>query len=362
MSLVTSKKLTAYKNSYLYKLLRSYRVNSDHFHYVLTHYVPKSEENADAQSAISKLQNEQRKNTQPRYQPKPQAEKEQFSKAGWDSQDWGPNTKAPRIENEQKLPTTSHFETLPPVPKHSTHTEALNTRSSRINHNVMEPKTAVAKPRPTNKSTPMKKEQSENENFISQNRYDEKRQSKINRVEQKHNFTSETRLQKRQETIKSPETNERKTIPNDFLNLQATFETTEWLEQANKLKVELNANLDNMTVKTLKLLDLKDNSETYIPLNRRTLNLLQSVIIGQSKFIILIFADGTTLTIAPKAWLDQGAKATDLIKNKYHFAYHDLDLAQLVKSLKPICASEVNTPMYMQMWLKYIPIIPADDN
>ena len=56
MSLVTSKKLTAYKNSYLYKLLRSYRANSDHFHYVLTHYVPKSEENTDAQSAISKLQ------------------------------------------------------------------------------------------------------------------------------------------------------------------------------------------------------------------------------------------------------------------------------------------------------------------
>ena len=102
MSLVTSKKLTAYKNSYLYKLLRSYRANSDHFHYVLTHYVPKSEENADAQSAISKLQNEQRKNTQPRYQPMPQAEKEQFSKAGCDSQDWGPNTKEPRIENEQK--------------------------------------------------------------------------------------------------------------------------------------------------------------------------------------------------------------------------------------------------------------------
>lgn len=61
MSLVNTKTLTDYDESYLYNQLRSFHESKSDVHYVLTHFVQKNAENKDADQALSRMQREARK-------------------------------------------------------------------------------------------------------------------------------------------------------------------------------------------------------------------------------------------------------------------------------------------------------------
>ena len=191
-----------------------------------------------------------------------------------------------------------------------------------------------------------------NENIISRDNNNSKKQS--NRVgEPKPEFKKQDK-QKKDEKVKQ------KNMNSTFVDLKKSFETAEWLRKSNSLKVDISNNLTKMKIKKIDIINLNNNSENYLPLNSRSLNLLYSVIIGINLDIILIFNDQTIISLAPKNWLETATPET-LIKNNYSFVYHDLDIRAFEQDLKSICVDEITAPQYIQMWLKYIPIVFAKD-
>ena len=148
-----------------------------------------------------------------------------------------------------------------------------------------------------------------------------------------------------------------------FLNLQKSFETAEWITKSNQMKIATQDALKNMIVDKINIIDLRDNinTDTYIALNNRTMHLLYSVAIGANLDIILIFNDSTTIRLAPESWL-RSTNAETLIKNQYFYIYKDLNLNDFQQSLKPLVAEEISTSEYMQMFLKYSPIVTDPDH
>lgn len=146
-------------------------------------------------------------------------------------------------------------------------------------------------------------------------------------------------------------------------DLSETFKAAEWLIANNRESVYLENQFNNMVVKKILLTSIEDNSESYIPLDRKTFHLLRTIIIGNDTEMYFIFNDSNSLSIAPKHWLDSDVDIEVLKKNNYKYVYHDLDLQQLVNDLKPFIAEKVNGVVsgqkYMQLWFKYIPIAPA---
>ncbi|WP_223876419.1 hypothetical protein, partial [Lactobacillus crispatus] len=57
-----------------------------------------------------------------------------------------------------------------------------------------------------------------------------------------------------------------------------------------------------------------------------------------------------------ESWL-RSTNAETLIKNQYFYIYKDLNLNDFQQSLKPLVAEEISTSEYMQMFLKYSPIV-----
>lgn len=146
-------------------------------------------------------------------------------------------------------------------------------------------------------------------------------------------------------------------------DLNETFQAAEWLIANNRENVYLENQFNNMAVKKIHLTNIEDNSENYIPLDRRTFHLLRTLIIGNDTELYFIFNDTNSLSIAPKHWLDGDVDIESLKKNNYRYVYHDLDLQQLLNDLMPLVAEKVNGAVagqkYMQLWFKYIPIAPA---
>lgn len=146
-------------------------------------------------------------------------------------------------------------------------------------------------------------------------------------------------------------------------DLNKTFKAAEWLIANNRESMYLENQFNNMVVKKIFLTSIEDNSENYIPLDRKTFHLLRTLIIGNDTELYFIFNDSNYLSIAPKHWLDSDVDIKTLKKNNYKYVYHDLDLQQLLNDLKPFIADKVNGEVsgqkYMQLWFKYIPIAPA---
>lgn len=388
MSLVTKDKLTGYKDSYLYQTMRSFHESEEEPRFVLTHYVPKQKTKVEAQRAVEKMANNSETNTNKKSQV-PTSNRSNKPTTGpadnWDPNAWVPSTSAPtdkvskpavtsqNTNRTNKLPTTSHTETLP-IPNT---TSPQKTKQHVMKSNVLEPKTEVARYRPGTEPAKQKRPVSQNtsnaaEGSSAASINATKPANKVRAESNHNNQQTQPKVQAQNSVPKSPVQKptrnsdqvvaKKQQQPDDFINLQQVFETAEWLRAANQLKVELNAHVNQMLVKAINLIDLSDRSETYIPLDKRTLNLLYSVVIGKNKDIILIFGDGTTINMAPQSWLSKNVNANVLLNNHYNYVYHDLNLTKLLQGLKPLCASEVNTPQYMQMWLKYIPFVPAKED
>ena len=156
----------------------------------------------------------------------------------------------------------------------------------------------------------------------------------------------------------------RQTAPvTKLADLNEIFQASEWLIANARENVYLDNQFNNMVVKKVLLTNIEDNSENYIPLDRKTFHLLRTLIIGNDSELYFIFNDSNSLSIAPKHWLDSDVNIEALKEHNYKYAYHDLDLKQLLTDLKPFVAEKVNGVVggqkYMQLWFKYVPIAPA---
>ena len=377
MSLVNTKTLADYDESYLYNQLRSFHESKPDVHYVLTHFVQKKDDNKEASQALSRMQRESRRAqgveedvrtptapaTRRRTEQQTTPPTESVSSSNWDANDWGPNTDTnPQTESVKPEPvakasrpaTTTHVERIPDSWLKGTGTPTTNTENNSVTkpvannyNNNNEPKTAIAtRRRPESENTvPTRTAQSEQ---------DERR-----RPESENTVSTRTAQSKQDErNVKNTTNNQRV-----FLNLQKSFETAEWITKSNQMKIATQDALKNMIVDKINIIDLRDNinTDTYIALNNRTMHLLYSVAIGANLDIILIFNDSTTIRLAPESWL-RSTNAETLIKNQYFYIYKDLNLNDFQQSLKPLVAEEISTSEYMQMFLKYSPIVTDPDH
>lgn len=403
MSLVNTKTLTDYDESYLYNQLRSFHESKSDVHYVLTHFVQKNAENKDADQALSRMQREARKTqgVEPEVEPTTvpatqrrtrnttvaKAPNENWNANNWDANNWGPNTDTtpqvtkPNTQVEPNKPkTTSHIEKIPDSLLRGTQTQdANNNIAPQPTTNNYEPKTAIAtrrRPENTPQTQPSPHTQDAEAEQIRLNRL-KQQQLKAQQAQREKQTRQQSTQTRSQNNIQAPndnvnrqnnnsnvsvknERNVKNTTNNQqvFLNLQKSFETAEWITKSNQMHVATQNALKNMIVDKINIIDLRDNTntETYISLSSRTMHLLYSVAIGANLDIILIFNDSTTIKLAPESWL-KSTNAQTLIQNEYFYVYKNLNLDDFQQSLKPLVADEINTPEYIQMFLKYSPIV-----
>lgn len=407
MSLVNTKTLTDYDESYLYNQLRSFHESKSDVHYVLTHFVQKNAENKDADQALSRMQREARKTqgVEPEVEPTTvpatqrrtrnttvakapnEASSSNWNANNWDANNWGPNTDTtpqvtkPNTQVEPNKPkTTSHIEKIPDSLLRGTQTQdANNNIAPQPTTNNYEPKTAIAtrrRPENTPQAQPSPHTQDAEAEQIRLNRL-KQQQLKAQQAQREKQTRQQSTQTRSQNNIQAPndnvnrqnnnsnvsvknERNVKNTTNNQqvFLNLQKSFETAEWITKSNQMHVATQNALKNMIVDKINIIDLRDNTntETYISLSSRTMHLLYSVAIGANLDIILIFNDSTTIKLAPESWL-KSTNAQTLIQNEYFYVYKNLNLDDFQQSLKPLVADEINTPEYIQMFLKYSPIV-----
>lgn len=407
MSLVNTKTLTDYDESYLYNQLRSFHESKSDVHYVLTHFVQKNAENKDADQALSRMQREARKTqgVEPEAEPTTvpatqrrtrnttvakapnETSSSNWNANNWDANNWGPNTDTtpqvtkPNTQVEPNKPkTTSHIEKIPDSLLRGTQTQdANNNIAPQPTTNNYEPKTAIAtrrRPENTPQAQPSPHTQDAEAEQIRLNRL-KQQQLKAQQAQREKQTRQQSTQTRSQNNIQAPndnvnrqnnnsnvsvknERNVKNTTNNQqvFLNLQKSFETAEWITKSNQMHVATQNALKNMIVDKINIIDLRDNTntETYISLSSRTMHLLYSVAIGANLDIILIFNDSTTIKLAPESWL-KSTNAQTLIQNEYFYVYKNLNLDDFQQSLKPLVADEINTPEYIQMFLKYSPIV-----
>lgn len=407
MSLVNTKTLTDYDESYLYNQLRSFHESKSDVHYVLTHFVQKNAENKDADQALSRMQREARKTqgVEPEVEPTTvpatqrrtrnttvakapnETSSSNWNANNWDANNWGPNTDTtpqvtkPNTQVEPNKPkTTSHIEKIPDSLLRGTQTQdANNNIAPQPTTNNYEPKTAIAtrrRPENTPQAQPSPHTQDAEAEQIRLNRL-KQQQLKAQQAQREKQTRQQSTQTRSQNNIQAPndnvnrqnnnsnvsvknERNVKNTTNNQqvFLNLQKSFETAEWITKSNQMHVATQNALKNMIVDKINIIDLRDNTntETYISLSSRTMHLLYSVAIGANLDIILIFNDSTTIKLAPESWL-KSTNAQTLIQNEYFYVYKNLNLDDFQQSLKPLVADEINTPEYIQMFLKYSPIV-----
>lgn len=407
MSLVNTKTLTDYDESYLYNQLRSFHESKSDVHYVLTHFVQKNAENKDADQALSRMQREARKTqgVEPEVEPTTvpatqrrtrnttvakapnETSSSNWNANNWDANNWGPNTDTtpqvtkPNTQVEPNKPkTTSHIEKIPDSLLRGTQTQdANNNIAPQPTTNNYEPKTAIAtrrRPENTPQAQPSPHTQDAEAEQIRLNRL-KQQQLKAQQAQREKQTRQQSTQTRSQNNIQAPndnvnrqnnnsnvsvknERNVKNTTNNQqvFLNLQKSFETAEWITKSNQMHVATQNALKNMIVDKINIIDLRDNTntQTYISLSSRTMHLLYSVAIGANLDIILIFNDSTTIKLAPESWL-KSTNAQTLIQNEYFYVYKNLNLDDFQQSLKPLVADEINTPEYIQMFLKYSPIV-----
>ncbi|WP_298491138.1 hypothetical protein [uncultured Lactobacillus sp.] len=128
-----------------------------------------------------------------------------------------------------------------------------------------------------------------------------------------------------------------------------------WIEKSQRLELAFKDDLAKIPLKKITVYSVKDNSESYIPLDSLLFNLLGSVAIGNSLYILFIFRNGKNISIAPEKWIK--ANREDCLKNGFQFFYKDLDLEKLISALKIMSVSITPTEEYTEFWLKYMPVI-----
>lgn len=402
MSLVKNKTLVDYDESYLYNQLRSFHESEQDVHYVLTHFVQKANDTKDANQALSRMQRKAQ-GLEPKQEVSdtsiessratisepniPTTPKEPVVASDWDANDWGPNTNIgkPALDREPAKPTTTHVERIPESLLKQANNRPAEDKTETVEQikvapqTNFEPKTAIARRRPANRPQMSAESTNNSNNEAEQIRLNRIRQQEI-KAKQEHE-AAQARRQNANNDVRTNNPTQNNNLNNEiikqrsqqqndrnvnnttnnqrvFMNLQKSFETSEWITKSNQMKIATRDALKNMIVDKINIVDLRDktNTDTYISLSSRTMHLLYSVAIGANLDIILIFNDSTTIRLAPESWL-RSANAQTLIQNQYFYIYKDLNLNDFQQSLKPLIAEEISTTDYMQMFLKYSPIV-----
>lgn len=130
--------------------------------------------------------------------------------------------------------------------------------------------------------------------------------------------------------------------------------------EKSQVHVKLRENIEKLPVKQIKLTDLVNQQQSYMPIDHALLNVLGSVVIGKYLHIQLLFRDGTVLNLAPGEWLDKVNDNRVLIDQGFIYVYHDLNLEEFEKSVHSVSSYVIDTDDYVQYMLEFVPIIPVE--
>lgn len=131
--------------------------------------------------------------------------------------------------------------------------------------------------------------------------------------------------------------------------------------EKSQVHVKLRENIEKLPVKQIKLTDLVNRKQSYMPIDHALLNVLGSVVIGKYLHIQLLFRDGTVLNLAPDEWLDKVNDNRTLIDQGFIYVYHDLNLEEFEKSVHSVSSYVIDTDDYVQYMLEFIPIVPVEE-
>lgn len=131
--------------------------------------------------------------------------------------------------------------------------------------------------------------------------------------------------------------------------------------EKSQVHVKLRENIEQLPVKQIKLTDLVNQQQSYMPIDHALLNVLGSVVIGKYLHIQLLFRDGTVLNLAPDEWLDKVNDNQALIDQGFVYVYHDLNLEEFEKSVHSVSSYVIDTDDYVQYMLEFIPIVPVEE-
>lgn len=140
-----------------------------------------------------------------------------------------------------------------------------------------------------------------------------------------------------------------------YKEIMSSADDIKWIEKSHKLELAFKQDLAKIPLKKITVYSTKDDSEFYIPLNSVLFNMLGSVVIGKSLYLLLIFRNGKTITIAPYDWMKSDKNA--VIQQGFQYYYTDLDLSSLKTTLQIMSGSITPTDKYTEFWLKYMPAI-----
>lgn len=169
------------------------------------------------------------------------------------------------------------------------------------------------------------------------------------------NAMNEPKLQKNEQPLSSAQND---SALFDQLRESAKIAT---IVENSQVHVKLRENIEKLPVKQIKLTDLVNQQQSYMPIDHALLNVLGSVVIGKYLHIQLLFRDGTVLNLAPSEWLDKVTDNQELIDQGFIYVYHDLNLEEFEKSVHSVSSYVIDTDDYVQYMLEFIPIVPVEE-
>lgn len=146
-----------------------------------------------------------------------------------------------------------------------------------------------------------------------------------------------------------------------YEQIKKAGEDINFIEKSHRLELAFKQDLAKIPLKQLNVYNIEDQSKSFIPFNTSLFNVLGSVVVGKSMYILFIFRNGKNIAIAPENWAVNEKEMT--IKNGFQFFYKEkeIDFNKLTETLKIMAGSVTPTNDYTEFWLKYMPAIDANE-
>lgn len=146
-----------------------------------------------------------------------------------------------------------------------------------------------------------------------------------------------------------------------YEQIKKAGEDINFIEKSQRLELAFKHDLAKIPLKQLNVYSIDDQSKSFIPFNTSLFNVLGSVVVGKSMYILFIFRNGKSIAIAPENWAKNEKEMT--VKTGFQFFYKDeeVDFTKLTETLKIMAGSVTPTKDYTEFWLKYMPAIDAND-
>lgn len=157
-----------------------------------------------------------------------------------------------------------------------------------------------------------------------------------------------------------------------FQKIQQSIQTTEWLNQMQKIHVMTQARFDNLPLNSIPLYALTDgaledtsaDNDFALTLDASFISTCRAVVIGSGLDIAFLLKDDQTpqINIAPFDWVESNNYQEILKNGHYDYCYHDLDMDALTETIKRFSYNTLADPKYNEFLISELPILPVQNN